>query len=107
MRPDNTERLITAARRRRADTLTRAQNAVRAAAARGEPITVAALAAAAGVSRSWLYAEASLRPQLDALRSTGGRRPARRPVEHSPPGQRRLAQGATGPGSGAHRASGA
>jgi hypothetical protein len=73
MRADNTQDLIDAARRRRCDTLTRAQQTPRATADRGEPVTVAALAAAAGVSRSWLYAEPSLRPQLDALRHSAPR----------------------------------
>lgn len=67
MRADNTRHLIEAARNRRETTLARAKHALERAAASGEPISVSALAAQAGVSRSWLYAEPSLRDQLQSL----------------------------------------
>lgn len=68
MRADNSGALIEAAQRRRADTLARATSAINQALADGEAITITAVAARAGVSRAWLYAESTLQAQLEQLR---------------------------------------
>jgi small-conductance mechanosensitive channel len=67
MRPDNSHHLIAAAQRRRADTLQRAREALQDLAETGQPRTVTQIAAHAGVSRSWLYAQTELRDQLRQL----------------------------------------
>lgn len=79
MRADNTVFIVEAAKKRRAESLARARAALAEAARRGEPMTVSALAAEANVSRSWLYAEASLREDLAAITAParGGRAPRR------------------------------
>lgn len=69
MRADNSRHLAEAARRRREQTLTRAHHALQQLEASGQPVTVAALATHAGVSRAWLYAETDLRTRIDALRN--------------------------------------
>ncbi|MDQ6851139.1 MAG: DUF6262 family protein [Actinomycetota bacterium] len=67
MRADNSQFIVDAARRRREDALARANEAVAAALRAGEPITISALASRARVSRSWLYAEPTLRKSLAKL----------------------------------------
>ena len=67
MRPDNSHHLIAAAQRRRADTLQRAREALHDLAESGQPRTVTQIAAHAGVSRSWLYAQTELRDRLRQL----------------------------------------
>ena len=62
---DRIEALRQAAQARHDATLTRAQNTLRALTDRGETITYTRLARAAGVSRSWLYAQPELRAQID------------------------------------------
>jgi hypothetical protein len=82
MRADNSHHLAAAARRRREQTLARAQQALRELENSGGAVTVAALAAKAGVSRAWVYAEPELRQQIHALRGrTLSAPPA--PVERS------------------------
>src|SRR5437764_555708 len=83
MRADNSHHLAAATRRRREQTLARAHKALQELEDSGQPITIAALAARARVSRAWLYAEPELRQQINALRD---KTPATRPV--APPGQR-------------------
>lgn len=68
MRADNTGYLRAAARRRAEDTRLRALAALRRLDADGAPITFEALARAAGVSRSWLYAQPDLRAEIHRLR---------------------------------------
>jgi hypothetical protein len=58
MRPDPTAGMITAARRRSALTRAKAIRALRELDGSGAPISFKAVARAAGVSRSWLYAPA-------------------------------------------------
>jgi hypothetical protein len=70
MRPDNSHHLIAAAQRRRADTLQRAHQALRDLGETGQQRTVTQIAAHAGVSRSWLYAQPELRDQLRQLTPT-------------------------------------
>ena len=67
MRADNSHHLAAAARRRREQTLTRARQALRELQNSGGGVTVAALAARAGVSRAWIYAEPELRQEINAL----------------------------------------
>lgn len=68
MPADNTIHLIAAARRRSHDAHQRAAAALRRLDQTGTPISVAAIAAEAGVSRSWLYRQADLRAEIERLR---------------------------------------
>ena len=77
MRADNSHHLAAAARKRRAATLERARDALRRLEASGEPVTFRSVAAAAGVSRSWLYAEADIRAEIDRLRAQQHAAPSR------------------------------
>ena len=85
MHSDPTPLAIAAARRHE---LTRAKaiQALRELDRAGAPVTFAALAAAAGISRSWLYTQPDIRDQIQRLRSTTARTPA--PVAAIPAGQR-------------------
>lgn len=67
MRHDNSHHLIAAAQRRRDDTLQRARQALHDLGNTGQQRTVTQIAAHAGVSRSWLYAQPELRDQLRQL----------------------------------------
>ena len=67
MRHDNSHHLLAAAQRRRADTLERARKALHELGETGQRRTVMQIAAHAGVSRSWLYAQPQLRDQLRRL----------------------------------------
>jgi hypothetical protein len=67
MRRDNSHHLVAAAQRRRADTLHRARQALHELGETGQRRTVTQIAAHAGVSRSWLYAQPELRDQLRRL----------------------------------------
>jgi Family of unknown function (DUF6262) len=67
MRRDNSQHLIAAAQRRRADTLERARQALQELDETGQRRTITQIAAHAGVSRSWLYAQSELRDQLRQL----------------------------------------
>jgi hypothetical protein len=80
MHRDNSHHLVAAARRRRADTLERARKALQELGETGQRRTVMQIAAHAGVSRSWLYAQPELRDQLrrlTAISETAGSAPAR------------------------------
>ena len=68
MHPDNTAPLIAAATRRHELTRAKAVRAVRELDQAGTPITFEAVARAAGVSRSWLYAQTDLRAEIERLR---------------------------------------
>lgn len=67
MRPDNSHHLVAAAQRRRDETLQRARQALQDLGDTGQQRTVTQIAAHAGVSRSWLYAQPELRDQLRQL----------------------------------------
>ena len=67
MRHDNSHHLVAAAQRRRADTLERARRALHELGETGQRHTVTQIAAHAGISRSWLYAQPELRDQLRRL----------------------------------------
>jgi hypothetical protein len=75
MRHDNSHHLIAAAQRRRADTLERARQALQELGETGQRRTVTQIAAHAGVSRSWLYAQPELRDQLRRLKRPSRHRP--------------------------------
>ena len=80
MRHDNSHHLLAAAQRRRADTLERARQALQELGETGQRRTVTQIAAHAGVSRSWLYAQPELRDQLrrlTAISETAESAPAR------------------------------
>ena len=75
MRADNSRHLITAAHQRAARTRRRAVTAIRQIATDGTPVSFDAVARAAGVSRSWLYAQPDLRAEIEHLRAPNNRRP--------------------------------
>ncbi|MGI9008002.1 MAG: DUF6262 family protein [Streptosporangiaceae bacterium] len=68
MRADNSRHIIAAARQRAEQSRQRAIAALRHMDATGQPVTFESVAKNAGVSRSWLYAQADLRPQIEHLR---------------------------------------
>lgn len=65
------ERLHAAARRRHDAAEERTLLALRSMESAGTPVTFTAVAAAAQVSRSWLYKTLTMRWQIDALRDAG------------------------------------
>jgi hypothetical protein len=69
MRADNSAHIIAAARRRADDARRKAVTALRRLDADGQPVTFSTVASAAGVSRSWLYAQDDLREQIGRLRT--------------------------------------
>lgn len=73
MLADNSHHLVAAAQRRHDDAHQRAQEAIRVAAGRGEALSATTLAARAGVSRAFLYANPELIDAIRELRSTGQR----------------------------------
>ena len=68
MRADNTAHLVEAARRRSQAAHQRATNTLRRLDHAGMPISFGAVAAEAGVSRSWLYRQPALRAEIERLR---------------------------------------
>ena len=68
MRADNTAHLLAAARARSHAAQQRATDALRRLDKAGAPITFGAVAAEAGVSRSWLYRQPGLRAEIERLR---------------------------------------
>lgn len=76
MRPDNAAPIVAAARHRHELTRARAVQALRELDRTGAPATFAAVAAKAGVSRSWLYAQPDIRDQIARLREATSRSPA-------------------------------
>jgi negative regulator of sigma E activity len=82
--PDPAALLAQAAARRHELTRAKAIQALRELDRAGTPVTFAAVASAAGISRSWLYTQADIRSQIQHLRGT--RNPG--PAVQVPPGQR-------------------
>ncbi len=76
---DNSRHLVAAAQQRHDDAHQRAQEAIRVAAARGDAVTATSVAARAGVSRAFLYANPDL---IEAIRQLGdsGERPGAAPA---------------------------
>ena len=68
MRPDNSARIVLAAKRRSELTRAKAVQAIRQLERSGAVVTFEAVAANAGVSRSWLYGQADLRVEIERLR---------------------------------------
>jgi hypothetical protein len=78
---DSISPLVAAARQRHDDARRRTVAALRSLDASGTPVTVAAVARAAGVSRAWLYRQHDLLPTIEHLRQrtttvTASRRPS-------------------------------
>lgn len=77
MRPDPSARLTEAAARRHELTRSKAIQALRELDRSGQPVTFASVAAAAGISRSWLYTQPDISDQVRRLRAAArGRDPA-------------------------------
>ncbi len=72
--------LIEAAARRTLDAEQRVRSALRQLDSEGAAVTFAATASRARVSRAFLYAHAELRSEIEALRSSQAKAPARLPV---------------------------
>ncbi|MBT2532426.1 transposase [Arthrobacter sp. ISL-48] len=71
MRADNSRHIRQAAERRHELTRSKAVAALRELQNQGSAVTFEAVAAAAGVSRSWLYTQADLRAVIIGLRDDG------------------------------------
>jgi predicted RNase H-like nuclease (RuvC/YqgF family) len=84
---DNTRFLAEASHQRRALTLERARQAIRRLDQAGQAVTFCGVAAEAGVSRSWLYREPTIRAEIERLRTARPARPrvpaAQRPSSES------------------------
>ncbi len=78
MRADNSRHIISAAQQRAEQTRRRAIAALRRLDAAGTTITFDNVAREAGVSRSWLYAQADLRSEIERLRARQQPKPAGR-----------------------------
>jgi hypothetical protein len=76
MRPDNTQHLVTAAKRRHELTRAKAIRALRELDRAGTPVTFETLARTADVSRSWLYTQPDIRAEIQRLRDTTRRAPS-------------------------------
>ncbi len=76
MRADNSPHLLKAAQQRVDQTRRRAVAALRRMDATGKPISFESVAHQAGVSRSWLYAQADLRQEVQRLRARHQTRPS-------------------------------
>lgn len=83
-RADNTRYLAQAAAGRHRATLNKASNAIERLDRAGQPVTFSAVAAAAGVSRTWLYRNPDIRDLITRLR-----------IESSRPASTRAAQRAS------------
>jgi Family of unknown function (DUF6262) len=75
MHPDPPTPLALAAARRHELTRARAIQALRELDRAGAPVTFASVAAAAGISRSWLYTQPDIRGQIQQLRTSTSRAP--------------------------------
>src|SRR6516162_6057082 len=78
-RVDNSRYLVQAAAARKQNARHKASQVIERLDRQGDPITFAAVAAAADVSRSWLYRQPDLRELIDRLRA-GNRQPVRTPA---------------------------
>jgi Family of unknown function (DUF6262) len=73
--PDPPTPLALAAARRHELTRARAIQTLRELDRAGAPVTFASVAAAAGISRSWLYTQSDIRDQIQQLRTSTSRAP--------------------------------
>ena len=85
MRPDPAAPLAQAAARRHELTRSKAIQALRDLDRSGHPVTFASVAAAAGISRSWLYTQPDISGQIRKLRNDT---PGHGPATAIPAGQR-------------------
>jgi len=76
MRPDNTAPIIAAAKNRHELTRAKAVRALRELDHCGASVTFDTVARAAGVSRSWLYAETDVRAEIERLRDATRQAPS-------------------------------
>ncbi|MEU7632494.1 DUF6262 family protein [Nocardia sp. NPDC049220] len=75
MRADNSKHLVAAAHHRHELTRSKAIQAIRELDAAGAPVTFQTVAAAAEVSRSWLYSQPDTRAEVWRLRNLNRRAP--------------------------------
>jgi Family of unknown function (DUF6262) len=75
VRPDTASALAAAAARRHELTRAKAIQALRELDRAGKTVTFAAVASAAGISRSWLYTQPDIRDQIQQLRATCNGKP--------------------------------
>ena len=80
MRPDNSAPLAVAAARRHELTRAKAIQALRELDRAGTSVTFTSVAAAAGISRAWLYTQPDIRDQVRELRGTRSREPGTIPA---------------------------
>jgi len=80
MRPDNSARIILAAKRRSELTRAKAVQAIRQLERTGAVVTFESVAQSAGVSRSWLYGQVDLRVEIERLRESTRKTPSSVPV---------------------------
>lgn len=80
MRPDNSARIVLAAKRRSELTRAKAVQAIRQLERAGAVVTFEAISATAGVFRSWLYGQADLRVEIERLRERTRKAPSSVPV---------------------------
>ena len=73
MPADHAHHLAQHARQRHQRTLQRASETLTALAEGGGPVSIAALAARAGVSRSWIYTQPELRERIEQLQQLPSR----------------------------------
>jgi Family of unknown function (DUF6262) len=76
MRPDNTQHLVTAAKRRHELARAKAIHALRELDRAGTAVTFETVARTAGVSRSWLYTQPDIRTEIRRLRDATRRAPS-------------------------------
>lgn len=85
MPADNAAHLAVAARARSQAVRARAVQAIEQLHRSGVPVNFAAVAAHAGVSRSWLYRQTDLRARIENLRhDSGHRQPTPPPIRATP-----------------------
>lgn len=80
MRPDNSARIILAAKRRSELTRAKAVQAIGQLERTGSVVTFESVAESAGVSRSWLYGQVDLRVEIERLRESTRKTPSSVPV---------------------------
>jgi hypothetical protein len=93
VRPDTAAPLVQAAARRHELTRAKAVQALREFDRAGTPVTFAAVASAAGISRSWLYAQPDIRDQIRRLRGPATAHPPVPSRQASGPPRPRCAPG--------------
>jgi len=80
---DNTRFLVQAAARRHQAALAKASHAIEQLDRSGQPVTFSAVAAAAGVSRAWLYRNPGIRDLITRLRTQPARTASTRAAQRA------------------------